>query len=153
MLDTKYKTNSEDETIELGRKFAKELPVGSVVYLYGELGAGKTEFIKGICEFFNVKDLVSSPTFTIMNKYIGEANNKEIAIYHIDLYRIEQAKELDEIGFEECLFEDNSIKLIEWAEKAKSHSNRPTYTVKIETDEESENVRTIYISEPEVVLN
>lgn len=153
MLETKYKTNSEEETIEIGKKFAKELSVGDIVYLYGELGAGKTEFIKGICEYFEVKDIVSSPTFTIMNKYIGEFHNKEMAIYHVDLYRIEQNKELNEIGFEECLYEDNSIKLIEWAEKAESHLNKPTYIVKIIPDEDSENVRMIYISEPEAVLN
>ena len=153
MLETKYTTNSEEETIEIGKKFAKELSPGDIVYLYGELGSGKTEFIKGICEYFEVEDLVTSPTFTIMNKYIGEYKNNEIAIFHIDLYRIEQNKELTEIGFDECLFEENSIKLIEWAEKAESHLSKPTFVVKIVPDEDSENIRVIYISESEVVLN
>lgn len=153
MLETKYTTNNEDETIELGRKFAKELSLGDIVYLYGDLGSGKTEFIKGICEFFKVDDLVTSPTFTIMNKYIGELKHHEIPIFHIDLYRIEKNHELNEIGFAECLFEENSIKLIEWAEKAETHLKKPTYIVRIIPDEDSENIRQIYISESEVVLN
>lgn len=153
MLETKYTTNNEDETIELGRKFAKELSLGDIVYLYGDLGSGKTEFIKGICDFFKVDDLVTSPTFTIMNKYIGELKHQEIPIFHIDLYRIEKNHELNEIGFDECLFEESSIKLIEWAEKAETHLKKPTYIVRIIPDEDSENIRQIYISESEVVLN
>ena len=97
MLETKYTTNNEQETIVLGKKFAKELNLGDIVYLYGDLGSGKTEFIKGICEFFEVDDLVTSPTFTIMNKYMGELKNHEIPIFHIDLYRIEKNNELNEI--------------------------------------------------------
>lgn len=153
MLETKYTTTSEEETIELGSKFAKRLNPGDIVYLYGDLGSGKTEFIKGICEYFNVEDMVTSPTFTIMNKYIGEYRNQEIPIYHIDLYRIEQNKELNEIGFSECLYEENSIKLIEWAEKAEKQLNKPSFIVKIIPDEDKENIREIYISESEVVLN
>jgi len=153
MLDTKYTTNNEQETIELGKKFAKKLNLGNIVYLYGDLGSGKTEFIKGICEYFKVEDLVTSPTFTIMNKYIGEVKNHEIPIFHIDLYRIEKNHELNEIGFDECLFEENSIKLIEWAEKAETKLKKPTFIVRIVTDEDSENIRQIFISESEVVFN
>lgn len=153
MLETKYTTNSEDETIELGSKFAKGLNLGDIVFLYGDLGSGKTEFIKGICQYFQVEDMVTSPTFTIMNKYIGEYKNHEVPIYHIDLYRIEKNKELNEIGFDECLYEENSIKLIEWAEKAETHLTKPAFIVRIIPDEDSENIREIYISESEVVLN
>lgn len=153
MLNAKHITNSEEETIELGKNFASNITPGDIIYFYGDLGSGKTEFIKGICEYFKVVDIVTSPTFTIMNKYIGEKKGNEIAIFHIDLYRIEKDKELDEIGFEDCLFENNSIKLIEWAEKAESHLNKPTYIVKITPDEDSENSREITISESEVILN
>lgn len=153
MLNTKHITNSEEETIRLGKDFASNINAGDILYFYGDLGSGKTEFIKGICEYFKVVDIVTSPTFTIMNKYVGEKKGNEIAIFHIDLYRIEKEKELDEIGFEDCLFENNSIKLIEWAEKAESHLNKPTYIVKITPDEESENSREIIISESEVILN
>jgi len=153
MLNTKHITNSEEETIRLGKDFASNINAGDILYFYGDLGSGKTEFIKGICEYFKVVDIVTSPTFTIMNKYAGEKKGNEIAIFHIDLYRIEKEKELDEIGFEDCLYENNSIKLIEWAEKAESHLNKPTYIVKITPDEESENSREIIISESEVILN
>ena len=111
MLNTKHITNSEEETIKLGKEFASKVNAGDILYFYGDLGSGKTEFIKGICEYFKVVDIVTSPTFTIMNKYVGEKKGNEIAIFHIDLYRIEKEKELDEIGFEDCLFENNSIKL------------------------------------------
>ncbi len=153
MLNTKHITNSEEETLKLGKEFASKVNAGDILYFYGDLGSGKTEFIKGICEYFKVVDIVTSPTFTIMNKYVGEKKGNEIAIFHIDLYRIEKEKELDEIGFEDCLFENNSIKLIEWAEKAESHLNKPTYVVKITPDEDSENSREIIISESEVILN
>jgi len=153
MLNTKHITNSEEETINLGKEFASNINAGDILYFYGDLGSGKTEFIKGICEYFKVVDIVTSPTFTIMNKYVGEKKGNEIAIFHIDLYRIEKEKELDEIGFEDCLFENNSIKLIEWAEKAETHLNKPTYVVKITPDEDSENSREIIISESEVILN
>ncbi len=113
-----YTTKSEAETIELGKSFAEKLKKGDVVLFYGDIGVGKTEFIKGICKYFNVEEIVTSPTFTIINQYNGMLNGEEIAIFHIDLYRVKEKKELLEIGFEECLYSADSIKLVEWAENS-----------------------------------
>src|SRR5690606_18229308 len=99
MQEQNINSKSEKETIKLGFDFAKELKFGDVVALYGELGAGKTEFIKGLCHALNVEQMVTSPTFTIMNCYNGKINRSEVSIYHVDLYRIKNASELDEIGF------------------------------------------------------
>ncbi|MEO8210055.1 MAG: tRNA (adenosine(37)-N6)-threonylcarbamoyltransferase complex ATPase subunit type 1 TsaE, partial [bacterium] len=80
---------------------------------------GKTQFVKGICKYFNVKDLINSPTFVIVNEYNGVDDNsmKAIKINHFDLYRLKKVNELKKIGIE-SYFNNNSICLIEWAELA-----------------------------------
>ncbi len=138
-------SNSEDETIELGKKFAQFLNIQDTVILEGDLGAGKTEFIKGICDFFSVEDLVTSPTFTIINQYKGLYQGNDIFIFHIDLYRIKNEDELDEIGFTDCLNDTDSIKLIEWPQHAGSRITIYAYLVKIEADETNENKRVIKV--------
>ncbi len=147
MNEEKYITNSEEETIALGRKFAERLKLGDVVAIRGDLGAGKTEFIKGICEFFDVAEMVNSPTFTIINHYTGQTDDSEVNIFHIDLYRINNNKELEEIGFEECIHSPDNIKLIEWPEKAEDKLDTWNYKVFITTDKEDENQRVIEIIE------
>ena len=140
-------SNDEQETIELGRAFAKNLNKADIVALYGDLGTGKTEFIKGICQHFQVQDLVTSPTFTIMNHYFGELNSKPIDIFHLDLYRIKSLEELANIGFADCIYDENSIKLIEWADKAENIlDENANYLIAISQDNENENMRTITIS-------
>ncbi|MDQ1266867.1 MAG: tRNA threonylcarbamoyladenosine biosynthesis protein TsaE [Bacteroidota bacterium] len=138
-------TNNEEETIEFGRNFAARLKPGDAVALYGALGAGKTEFIKGVCRHYKVEEIVSSPTFTILNQYIGYANDDKIPIYHIDLFRIKSLKELDEIGFEECIYTEDAVKLIEWAEKAEGKLPQIHYNVKILSSDSDENERTISV--------
>lgn len=146
MKEQKYTTNSEKETIELGHKFASSLNLGELVAFYGDLGTGKTEFIKGICGYFEVKDIVTSPTFTIMNHYLGHFDEEvEFQIYHIDLYRIKEEKELDEIGFQDCIYSPNTIKLVEWAEKGEINLPENRYNIKITADETDEDKREIII--------
>lgn len=140
-----FTTKSEEETIKLGKEFAQKLNFGDIVAFFGNLGTGKTEFIKGICNFFNVKEIVTSPTFTIMNKYNGTANEEDITIFHIDLYRIKNLEELEEIGFEDCIYAENAIKLIEWAEKANGHLKNAKYSVTINFSEDDETGRIIKI--------
>lgn len=144
-IETHY-THSELETIELGSKFAEKIRPGHVVLFYGELGSGKTEFIKGICNYFSVEEIVTSPTFTIMNQYNGEFENKEFTIYHIDLYRIKTKEELDEIGFEDCIFAADTVKLVEWAENASNLVKFANYSVTFKSDFEIENDRMIQIN-------
>ncbi len=105
-------SSSVDETIAQGKEFAEELSAGDVVCLDGDLGAGKTHFVKGIASFFGVKEeQVTSPTFTLINEYQGS-----IPIYHFDCYRLESEKEALEIGAEEYLFGDG-ISIVEWPQK------------------------------------
>jgi tRNA threonylcarbamoyladenosine biosynthesis protein TsaE len=140
-------SNNEQETIDLGSSFANKLKRGDIVALYGDLGTGKTEFIKGICRYFQVQDLVTSPTFTIMNHYFGELDSTPLDIYHLDLYRIKSLDELANIGFADCIYEENSIKLIEWAEKAENIlDENANYLIAISQDDENENMRTITIN-------
>ncbi|MBI5324097.1 MAG: tRNA (adenosine(37)-N6)-threonylcarbamoyltransferase complex ATPase subunit type 1 TsaE [Ignavibacteriae bacterium] len=141
----KFTTKSQQETFDLGVRFAAELKPGNVVALFGDLGAGKTEFIKGICSYFNVDELVNSPTFTIMNQYVGELNEMEIPILHIDLYRIKKSSELKEIGFDEIIFSNDSVKLVEWADKAFGILPPDTYSVNIKFKKNNENERNISI--------
>lgn len=141
------KSFSEIETREIGSKFAERLKKGDVVTFFGDLGAGKTEFIKGICDYFNVDEIVNSPTFTIINRYITNNFNDETQIYHIDLYRIKNISELKEIGFEDCIYSDEDIKLIEWAEKAENYIKNTNYKVSLINDKNDENTRIILIEQ------
>jgi len=120
----KYLSYSEEETIALGKKFAEKLKKGSVIGLVGELGTGKTRFVKGIAEYFNVNDVVNSPTFLIVNQYIAKDNQSQenFYLYHFDLYRIYNTTELEELGFDEYI-NDNSIVVVEWPFLAEKYMN------------------------------
>lgn len=110
-------SNSSEETISSGYEFAKNLRANDVVGLLGDLGSGKTQFVKGICKYFNVRDPVNSPTFIIVNEYKGidDKTGKMININHFDLYRLKGKSELKEIGIDSYVNND-SVCLIEWAE-------------------------------------
>jgi tRNA threonylcarbamoyladenosine biosynthesis protein TsaE len=107
-------THSDEETVNAGRDFARQLLPGSVVACFGDLGAGKTRFIKGVCKGLGVNEHVASPTFTIVNEY----NIAGLHICHFDFYRLKTLNELREIGFEEYVNSD-AICLIEWADKVR----------------------------------
>jgi tRNA threonylcarbamoyladenosine biosynthesis protein TsaE len=108
-----YHTWSEEETIALGERLARELPPQQVVLLIGQLGAGKTTLAKGIVKGLGAAppDEVSSPTFTLIHEY-----GKEGRVYHIDLYRLDELREVEGLGLED-LFEREAIALIEWGER------------------------------------
>jgi tRNA threonylcarbamoyladenosine biosynthesis protein TsaE len=106
----KFLTRSEDETIELGKRFSTILGPGDVVALFGDLGSGKTKFVQGVCIGLGVSETVNSPTFIIMNKYKGR-----LTVYHFDFYRVKSVDEVIEIGFRDFIFND-AVSLIEWAD-------------------------------------
>jgi tRNA threonylcarbamoyladenosine biosynthesis protein TsaE len=108
----RFRTNSEEETIALGRQLAQELRRPCVVLLIGNLGAGKTTLSKGIVDGLGVTtaDNVSSPTFTLVHDYGG-------GVFHIDLYRIEEERELATLGLEDLFDRDDAIVLVEWGER------------------------------------
>lgn len=105
-------THSPEETEKLGYALGVIVPAGSVIALRGDLAAGKTCLIRGMAVRFATDEIVSSPTFTIVNQY-GTRN----PLYHVDLYRIEDAAELAELGYED-LFEPDGVCAVEWAERA-----------------------------------
>ena len=107
-----YRTASEEETIALGERLARALPAHGVVLLTGNLGAGKTMLAKGIVSGLGAApaEEVSSPTFTLIHEY---GNGR---VYHVDLYRLEEPRELATLGLEE-LFERDAMVLIEWGER------------------------------------
>lgn len=109
-----FRTRSEEETIALGRELAASLAPGAVL-LIGNLGAGKTTLAKGIVEGLNAApaDEVSSPTFTLIHQY-GQAGTAPV--YHIDLYRLDEARQVESLGLED-LFASGSVVLLEWAER------------------------------------
>jgi len=110
----KIKTSSYIETIRLGERFSKVLKCGDVVILEGSLGGGKTTFAKGILKGLGFKKKVISPSFTLMHSYV----NKNLEVYHIDLYRLKR-KEVKDLYIEE-LYSKKSIFLIEWGDKIKN---------------------------------
>lgn len=127
-----YSSNSEEETHTLAMQFASRLEKGDIVTLSGDLGAGKTEFVRGICSYFDVEDIVSSPTFSIINVYTGRFRSGEaLRIVHVDLYRLKSKNELKTIGLEEWLALPDAIKLIEWPEKANGCLSRQHYHIEI----------------------
>lgn len=105
-------TNSEDETAAVGYELAATLSAGDMLLLYGDLGAGKTALVRGLAEGLGVsRDEVSSPTFTLIQEYRGG----RLTLFHVDLYRIEDPREFDELGLDEIA--EDGVLAIEWAEK------------------------------------
>ena len=112
-MEKAFTTNNPEETMRLGRKIGKLLKQGDVVALIGNLGAGKTVIANGLCRGIGVKEsYITSPTYTIINQYDGR-----IPVYHIDLYRLNDSKELYNLGWDEYIY-GNGTCIIEWADKA-----------------------------------
>ena len=115
-MDLDITSNSPEETIEIGRKLGCQLKGGEVVAICGALGSGKTHLIKGIVSGAGAVDnqRVTSPTFVIVNEYVGRVD-----IYHIDAYRLNSIDEFEMLGFDDFCYQQ-SVVLIEWAEKIES---------------------------------
>jgi tRNA threonylcarbamoyladenosine biosynthesis protein TsaE len=105
-------TRSEHDTAAAGRDLANALTAGSVVLLFGDLGSGKTVFVRGLAEGLGVdRDHVSSPTFTLMQEYRGG----RLPLFHVDLYRVNDPREIDDLGLDDIAA--GGVLAVEWAEK------------------------------------
>ena len=134
-------SNSEEETKLIGRKFAKDLKNGDVIVLTGDLGSGKTKFTEGVLQFFGLENEISSPTFNIVNEYV----NRDVNVYHFDVYRLEDEDEFYAIGGEEYF--EKGICLIEWGEMIESALPNKYIQISFTRNLEDENLREIVIEE------
>ncbi|MBF0479622.1 MAG: tRNA (adenosine(37)-N6)-threonylcarbamoyltransferase complex ATPase subunit type 1 TsaE [Candidatus Omnitrophica bacterium] len=135
-------THSPDETIVLGAKLAKELKPGSIICLFGDLGAGKTTLVKGFAKGLRLKaDDVHSPTFTLLNIYEGKGRR---TLYHFDLYRLAESSEIELLGYEEFLY-GQGLSVIEWPERL--GQLMPKEYIRIELSHRAEFERGISIKE------
>jgi len=116
-LQTITNAGSAQETRDLGKKFAGSLKPGDVIALFGQLGSGKTTFIQGLSKGLGIDNFVTSPSFVIINEYPLNNRGQKTSFFHIDLYRMDSAGEIEDLGITD-LFNDRSIVAIEWAEKA-----------------------------------
>jgi tRNA threonylcarbamoyladenosine biosynthesis protein TsaE len=134
-------THSAEETVALGRDLARLFTPPCLVLMEGELGAGKTVLTKGIVTGLGAapETEVTSPTFALVHEYAGARK-----VYHIDLYRVEGARDLATLGLDEMLAQDATV-IIEWGEKLQAHAPVPRFEVQI--DHRGENERHIVVIE------
>ena len=130
-------SHNEAETEAAGERFGARLPDGAVVALYGGLGAGKTAFVRGMARGMGITARVSSPTFTIVNEYLGARE-----LYHFDMYRLKDADELFDIGWEDYLSR-GGVCAVEWSENVETAFEGDEIAVRIERLGESERSITI----------
>ena len=120
---------SAEETFHYGQLLGEKVPAGSVICLNGDLGVGKTVFVKGVAKGLGIQDPVSSPTFTIVQEYW----EGRIPLFHFDVYRIDDPDEMYEIGYEEYFYGDG-VCLIEWADRIRELIPEEATWVTIEKD-------------------
>ena len=132
-------SNSENETIELGKKIAQKLKKGDIIVLTGELGSGKTKLTEGILTYFGLQNEISSPTFTIVNEY----DTNKFKIFHFDVYRLSDVDEFYAIGGEEYF--EQGVSIIEWGEMIKEALPEKFINITFQRHLDNENIRKIKI--------
>ena len=126
---------------EAARQFVSEIGDRRVFAFYGKMGAGKTTFIKAVCEALGVEDVITSPTFAIVNEYsIPAGGALEGAIYHFDFYRIKKLEEVYDMGYEDYFY-SGSLCMIEWPELIEELL--PKNAVKVSIVEQEDGSRTV----------
>lgn len=163
-------THNQEETIELGLKLAGKLHGGEIIALYGNLGGGKTTFIKGLAEGLKVNENITSPTFVMLKVYNilrpkvhPGGGRKEVKLVHIDAYRCDTIEDIKSVGIEDYLnigqngeavaARDDVIMVVEWAEKIREilplrqAQGRPKNTININFEFIDENTRKITIDD------
>lgn len=115
MLSYKFQTTSVEETMWLAEKLGEKLQGGEIIILEGDLGAGKTHFVKGLARGLAIQDLITSPTFTLLQVYEGR-----LSLAHFDLYRLTTPTAFEELGYEEY-FTRQTVAVIEWGALIQSY--------------------------------
>ena len=139
-------THSPRETESLGQKLGRCLPAGTVIAYRGDLGAGKTAFTRGLARGLGITDMVTSPTYTIVNEYLGG----RLPLFHFDMYRLHSADDLFDIGWDDYL-ERGGICAVEWSENVWEAMEDPI-TVTIEKTGENSRKITIERSERNALI-
>jgi tRNA threonylcarbamoyladenosine biosynthesis protein TsaE len=146
-MSQEHLTASPGETRRLGEKIAKELLKKKsrqrVFGLKGELGGGKTTFLQGFAKGLGIKEKILSPTFVILKKFKIPKNKNFKNFYHIDCYRLQQSKELLDLGFEEIISNSKNIVVVEWADKIKRIMPKSTVWIKFDFIDEKKRKITI----------
>ncbi len=125
-----YESYSYEDTQKIAKEITDTLNGGEFIAMYGDLGAGKTAFVQGVAKALGIKDHVTSPTFTIVNEYEGR-----LPLFHFDVYRIADADEMYEIGYDDYVAA-NGVCIIEWAELIEKLFPSDYYKISILKDEE-----------------
>ena len=125
---------------EAAREFVANIGEGTVFAFYGKMGAGKTTFIKAVCEELGVEDVITSPTFAIVNEYRSETSGE--LIYHFDFYRVKKIEEVYDMGFEDYFY-SGALCFIEWPELCEEVLPEDTVKVTIEENPDGTRVLTI----------
>ena len=133
-------THSADETQALGQKMASRLAPGDVIAYFGDLGAGKTAFTRGLAQGLGITDPVTSPTYTIVNEYLSG----RIPLFHFDMYRLSSSDELFDIGWEDYLSR-GGVCAVEWSENVED-ALQDAIRVTIEKDADEPDTRHITIT-------
>lgn len=133
-------THSADETQALGQKLASRLAPGDVIAYFGDLGAGKTAFTRGLAQGLGITDPVTSPTYTIVNEYLSG----RIPLFHFDMYRLSSSDELFDIGWEDYLSR-GGVCAVEWSENVED-ALQDAIRVTIEKDADEPDTRHITIT-------
>ena len=126
------RTDSPQKTQKVAYDLAKTLKKGDVVALFGDLGSGKTVIVQGLAKGLGIKRRILSPTFVFMRSYPFTHNNEPLTFYHLDLYRSQDIKDFKALGLDE-IFNEDSVVVLEWAEKIKDKLPKSRIDVYIKT--------------------
>ncbi len=133
-------------TIEnAARQFWQVAHAYNILAFSGDMGAGKTTFIHALCNYLQVQDAVSSPTFALINEYHFDDNGRDRVMYHMDWYRLRNTEEAIDSGMEDCLLQKDNYSLIEWPEKAPEIIPHPHLWITIKTHGENERMMDVWL--------
>jgi len=137
-INMQIKIDSLDNIRAAAREFVKNMGEGNVYAFYGKMGAGKTTFIKAVCEELGVDDVITSPTFSIVNEYRSETTGE--LIYHFDFYRIKKLEEVYDMGYEDYFY-SGALCFLEWPELIEEIL--PDDAVKVTITQNGDDTRTV----------